>query len=120
MFRKLADIINPKQPKREFDLSDAEVEKLRDLRDASGYPVFLKTLDLRINIHGEAMLASQTIEKMWEMRGYIMGLRAAGLIVDEILQKEKELSEYERRRSDGNRYATDHVATALYGTPSWT
>jgi hypothetical protein len=64
------------------------------------------------------MLAAPSIEKMWEMKGYILGLRRAGFLVDEILQKEKETqSNDERRRS--NIRSNDHRDTALYGTASW-
>lgn len=119
LFRKLKDILNPKQEDRPYGLSEADVGKLRELKGSAGFGLFLSLLDKRAIMYGEGLLQAQTTEKMWEMRGYIMGLRAAGLIVDEILQKEKERSEHERSRSDGRQFRNDHRDTALYGTPSF-
>jgi hypothetical protein len=116
MFRKLFDMLNPKAPEeRPYGLTQGQVAELRGWW--SDNALYLELLDKRSTMYGEALLAAPTTEKMWEMRGYIMGLRAAGLLVDEILQKEKELSDNGRRRSTER--IDDHRITALYGTPGW-
>lgn len=120
LFRRLRDIINPPKEERPYGLTEGEVQKLRELEGSGAWKVYQKVLDLRINFYGEGMLSSVSTEKMWEMRGYIMGIRAAGLIVDEILQKEKELSEHAERRRSTSIRANDHRVTALLNTPSWT
>lgn len=125
IFRDLLEILKPTPqvqttpPENMFGLGDAEILSLAELRATEEWPIFLKVLDCQSTLYGEAMLASVSVEKMWEMRGYILGLRRAGILVDEILQKQKESkTEDERRRSQQFR-ANDHRATALYGTASW-
>lgn len=119
MFRSVWEILNPKQPKRIFDLTDAEVRQLRELRSTEEWRTFLKVLDMQSTMEGEGMLATMDATAMWLSKGRILGLRKAGFLIDEIIAKETEIQKDNERRRFAAEHATDHVRTATYGTPSW-
>jgi hypothetical protein len=119
MFRKLWDMLHPKEEKRVFGLTDVEVRALKDLRATDEWQVFLKVLDMQSTMEGEGMLATMDATQMWLSKGRILGLRRAGFLIDEILLKETETQKDNERRRYSAEHATDHVKSALYGTPAW-
>ena len=119
LFRRIADILKPKDEKRLFGLSDAEIRALKDLRGLDEWRVFLKVLDMQSTMEGEGMLASMDATATWLHKGRILGLRKAGFLIDEILQKESEKQVNDERRRYNEQHATDHVTAALYGTAAW-
>jgi hypothetical protein len=119
MFRKLWDMLHPKEEKRVFGLTDVEVRALKDLRATDEWQVFLKVLDMQSTMEGEGMLATMDATQMWLSKGRILGLRRAGFLIDEILLKETETRKTDERRRFNEQHATDHVKSALYGTPAW-
>jgi hypothetical protein len=119
MFRKLWDMLHPKEEKRVFGLTDVEVRALKDLRATDEWQVFLKVLDMQSTMEGEGMLATMDATQMWLSKGRILGLRRAGFLIDEILLKETETRKTDERRRFNKQHATDHVKSATYGTPAW-
>jgi hypothetical protein len=120
--RSLAEILRrtpaptpDEKPRRMFDLSDHEVEMLRQLRNTDEFELYQRVLDQQMNFYAENMLQSRDTNVLHEMRGYTMGVRHAGMLVDEILNKEQEFNHIGRRRQDtGN-----PRAAATYGSAYW-
>lgn len=121
-FRSLIEILERKpaprpdeKPRRMFDLADHEVAMLRELSGTDEFQLFQRVVDQQMNFYAENMLASRDSNVLHEMRGYVMGLRHAGMLVDEILTKEQEQTNFGRRRSDtGN-----PRAAATFGSAYW-
>ena len=121
IFRKLLGILkreNPAASPRVFDLADHEVKQLKDLRALDEWQTYLSVLDRQMTLYGEAMLSPGARDSAFfhEMRGMCLGLRMAGIVVDDILQTETEREKQsERSRSE----PWDARAAALFGTSAW-
>ena len=125
MFRKIRDLFRPAPlPSGHFlNLTTHQVQSLLKLASVPEYDVYRSALDLRVNIEGEKLLAAGDAFQLARMQGILVGLRAAGTLVDEVLQYEQHVANEQRNRQRQQQYIADRTASAaansLFGTPAW-
>lgn len=102
-----------------FGLTREQVGALKHLRSQPEWDLYLSTLDIAINLRGEAILSSRDDAALHEARGVVIGLRQAATLIDEILQRETSLANTERSKLESARDAADRRVVALYGSPGF-
>ena len=117
LVRSIAELLRPaKQVETDppLGLTEGELGILRDLGATEEWRVFQKAVDAQTNLYGEAMLHAGTTDNVHFMRGVVLGLRQAGMLIEQLLIADKERTENERRRSE--RKSWDPAAVATYGS----
>lgn len=121
LFRRLSDILDAWAGKdyEPWKLEPHEIDALRTLRHTDEWAVFLKVLDTQSILYGEDLIATMDANRMWMLKGHILGIRKAGILVDEILKSEQEKAKKDERRRSNAGHEHDHELTALINTPGW-
>ena len=119
MLKKLREFIHPPQSTGlPFNLKPAELARVKELRGHPHWPIFLGLLDKLTTLSAEDMLQASTTEAVLHYRSYILGIRRAGTVVDEMITGEKA---NDARRNETRRGTTDDARRlALYGSPYYT
>lgn len=120
MLRKIKDLVHPPKPtKLPYGLKDSEYSKLKELVSHPHWKDYTSLLDTLATFLTEDMLSSSTTEAVMFYRSYIIGIRRAGTIVDEIIQN-KEATDARSRPDPGRMARTaGERRNATYGTPFW-
>lgn len=123
LFRSLAGLLG-----RERDpiadptlgMSQDDIDELTDFAaDSRSWERYLRLLDNTCILYGEALLGTRDDASVHEIRGTILGLRKAARIVDETLQRAKQLKDADSRRRD-NADAERRTESAVhFGSPTW-
>ena len=116
MFKKLRELIRPKEGILPFDLTPSELHALKEIRSHPQWGQYLSFLDKLTTFYGESMLQATKSEDVLFYRSYILGLRRAGTVVDELI-KEEEARDARRKSGPTDLDLTIKRAAATYGTP---
>lgn len=126
MFKSLKEFFKPEKPSSTeqgfhlpYKLSNSDYQSLRRLSAMDEWDVYRRTLDEIIKLRGEALLASNDDATIHMHRGFILGLRKAGLLVDEMEFAEQGHLKQERRRNDARSTDEGQRQVATFGSPAW-
>lgn len=98
-----------------FGLSDADLNRLRELRASDSFPLYLQLLDRLSILHGDFLLVSADNVGVHFERGFISALKVASALVDETLSKADELDKH----SEPAAADPDRRTISTYATPFW-
>lgn len=119
IFRTIRDTFRPRPPQgAPYGLTDSEIAALRRLRVSEDFQVFQSTLDKIVKLYSEALLASTSsyTDSAWKHK--IAGIRQAGALPDEVIQRIDQKREHERKHTERReRDSESGLRSALYGTP---
>ena len=125
MLKKIRSLFAPPAPPTGhfLGITTSQMQALHKLASVEEYEVFRSVLDLRLTLESEKLLAAGDAFSLARQQGVLLGLRAAGTLVDEVLQHEahaanEQRSRQHRQQSAANRSASA-AANSLYGTPAW-
>jgi hypothetical protein len=123
MFRSLAKYLGYERDEMRlplYGLTEGQVARLGAWwGDDEGREVFLEALDVVAKLYGETLLSSRDDAAVHEARGFILGLRKAPALVDEILKANVRSADAERVRDAVSRDAADARVQSTYGSPAW-
>ena len=125
MLRKLRDLFRPAPAATGhfLNLTTPQLQALYKLASLPEYEVYREALDLTLKLQSEKLLAAGDAFQLARMQGILVGLRAAGTLVDEVLQHEQHVANERTQRAKRHQYATERTAAAaansLFGTPAW-
>ncbi len=121
IFRPLDKLLKP-PPMQRYGLSATEANELKLMRSSPGWNAYLKLLSNYAELQGQAMLYCSDDAAVHCARGLIQGLQSGPMLVDSIIESEKNRNEREREREQRAESATgteDSRIDALYGTSLW-
>jgi hypothetical protein len=120
MIKKIKDILKPpKTAHNPYGLKDGQIAQLKTLIARSEWKEFQSLLDLLCTFLAEGLLLELDERVIHQTRGYILGLRRAGTLVDEISTALEATDARERRDSIAEQRARERQQLAAYGTDFW-
>jgi len=103
IFRSLKDFLKPRPPAgKPYGLTTDKIERLKALRSNSNWSVYAELLDTITTMYAEAILISGKHSDQDLNRGIVLGIRKAGLVIDELMRAEKEQANLDGRRESGH------------------
>lgn len=103
MLRKIIEFFRPSKIPQ---LTQEEINALRELASSANWHIFCQVLDKQVLLYNEAMLAESRPEMLQYYRGMITGLRQGPIVVAKIIQQESKDARRERTRADDSLYGT--------------
>lgn len=104
IFKRIREIVRPSAPaltETEFPLpyglKASEWARLKTLPTEEAFKIYTGVLDELTKLKGESILQSSSTETLHYLRGFVAGLRKAGLVVNEIEIAERN---HARARTD--------------------
>lgn len=123
LLRKIKSIIRPKKRGPQdlpYELTPSEMARLIEIRGHPHWDIYLSLLDKLSSFLAEDMLRADSAENVLFYRSYLLGLRRAGTIVDEIIQRNEAKDARIRESEDVRNWLRDEsIAAATFGTPYW-
>ena len=125
IFRRISDLFRqPRTSKTSegfslpFELTTSDYASLRHLKASDEWPIFLSTLDKLVNLHAEALLASNDEASVHFERGFISALRKVGTFINEVEFAEAHERHLKSQRKDAGTSDANRKR-AVFGTPAW-
>ena len=123
MLKRLRDILSP-PPAAQTDaafeipcgLTPPEWEDLKALTEARGWDSYLKALDSAAIFSAEALIGASKDENLHYLRGFIQGLREAGVLIAKLQTSEAAYLDEQRRNLPVARAGRTH---ATFGSAAW-
>ena len=122
LLRKIRSIIfPPRSPSSDlripYDQSRESIRELHSLATDPKWPLYQSLLDSIITINAEDLLLLRSAEDIHFLRGYILGLRKAGTIINELVNDLAKEDARIRDRSDHDRSRDrERERLAVFGT----
>ena len=113
---------DPLRPKllANFGLKESDLSNLAGLTQSPAWDSYVRALDTATMLVGEGILTADSAERLFELRGTVLGMRRAVSLPTEILRKAKELTETDARIAKSRLHTDDPRTIATFGTPGWT
>jgi len=103
IFRTFKDFLRPRPPTgKPYNLTLDKIERLKALRTNPSWVVYSELLDTITTMYAEAILTAEKRHEQDLNRGIVLGIRKAGLIIDELIKAEKEQANLNARRESGH------------------
>ncbi len=121
LFKTAKSLLFPPQPSTNevgitipYGLTASELFSLKRLLSEDGWPAFEKALDEEAKLKGDQILLTSDEKALHFMRGFVMGLRKASNLIQEIKLREQHLEREQQRQRTRQR-----DTGVLFGTPGW-
>lgn len=119
MIKKIRDILKPKPITNPYGLKDGQIAKLKGLSTNTAFKDFQELLDSLCTLLAEGLLLESDEANLHMTRGYILGLRRAGTIVDEIINSLESADVGQRRDAAREQRERERRRLATFGTGFW-